>query len=797
MNFPVLVDRQLHPLAILDTASDICWEQKHNELNTAEFSLAREDPRNDLCAALTWVHLWDGKRPLGLYRISGMPTGDDSPGGTMTYSLEHVLALLLDDVIFRGLDLHDMPLDEAIRLILAQQSTPYWTLGECAFDANVTLTVGNETLLSAIQKACALLPEDYTWDYNTGKVPFVLNIRRADQENGCGIHFGRNLVGVRKQMDASQLITRLYLLGGSDASGQQVTVESLTEGGVPYIDADTIDTWGVKAAIYQSGDLVTPEALLARGREVLEARKNPCYTYEATALDLYQLTGYEWDRYEPGKRVLVMDDERGIHFAARIVSVSKRDVRGDPGSITITIANQPRDELGTVTAIAQKAQQVETHTIRNTMEMRGINDRVTTIDGTVSYLTHTAEGLRHAISTNTGTLAVLENTLAGMQSQVQDGAGNLSSLTNTVAGMANKVTTIDGTVSNLSNTAEGLRHDITDNTGKLAVLENTINGMRSDVADGAGNLSSLTNTVAGMANKVTTIDGTVSNLSNTAEGLRHDITDNTGKLAVLENTINGMRSDVADGAGNLSSLTNTVAGMANKVTTIDGTVSNLSNTAEGLRHDITDSTGKLAVLENTINGMRSDVADGAGNLSSLTNTLEGMDAKVTDIDGRTSQFRVQIGKIEGTVYDENGSSRIAGLVGRVDIEAQRNDGQDSTINLKADKTYVDKLIADEIKAMRGDFNNLTSGVTSASSLYTNSLGCQYGRITNLEVGSYAAPWQSLEVVTGVTITPKTSDSYMFYGPDGSELGRIKYVYSVKVAITKTTINYLGSEAESA
>jgi len=724
-------DGNMRLLAVLDNADDIGYSLVHNDLWTGDFSLPTGDSKSRFIQPGALVTISDGERATGLYRVSSVPDAYIGSDQMTTYHVEHVLSTLLDDIIFGTLDVTDQAPADAIRQVLSMQTVQRWVLETCDYTQPVTVTLGNETLLSALQKVCGQLPDEYTWSFDTTRLPWVLHVRHADTGENCGIHYARNLVEIRKTVDASQIVTRLYLLGGSDTSGQQVTVESLTAGGVPYIDADTIPVWGVKSAIYQNGDLVTPEALLARGREVLESRKNPCYSYEATALDLYQLTGYEWDRYEPGKRVLVMDDERGIHFAARIVSVSKRDVRGDPGSITITIANQPRDELGTVTAIAQKAQQVEMHAIRNTMEMRGINDRVTTIDGTVSYLTHTAEGLRHAISTNTGTLSVLENTLNGLKHQVQDEAGNLSTLTNTVEGMSSTVKRVDGTVSTLTNTAEGLKHQIADNAGKLSTLENTIDGLKHQVTDGAGNLSTLTNTVEGMTSTVKRVDGTVSTLTNTAEGLKHQIADNAGKLSTLENAI------------------------------------------DGLKHQVTD---------------------GAGNLSTLTNTIEGMTATVKDVDGRTAQFKVRVDKIEGTVHDENGNSRITQLAGRVDIEAQRNDGQDSTINLKADKTYVDKLIADEIKAMRGDFNNLISGVTTASSLYTNSLGCQYGRITNLEVANHAAPWQSLDVLTDVKISVSTATSPMFYNASGQQISTITYVKSVTISKTTAKMSYLGRSA---
>ena len=341
----MLLDRALHPVAALDSMLDLSYELKHNDLCTAEIRFASSDP----CAAHIQpdaiCHLWDGERDLGKYRVTGSPASEMWEGGTIAYSLEHMLSTLLDDVIFGVLTLTDRPFADAIRDLLDLQSDVRWVLGDCDFDAPITQEVGNETILSAVKKLCGLLQEPYTWHYDTSALPFVLHIRRADGGAGCGIHYGRSMAAITRQMDTASLVTRLYLLGGAIKSGKQADITSLTDGGVPYIDADTIGTWGVRAAIYQNGDITDPAQLLERGRAILEARKNPRYTYQATAIDLYQLTGYAWDRYDPGKLVMVTDDDHGVRFSARIVSVAKKDATGDPGSVTVTIANEQEEKF--------------------------------------------------------------------------------------------------------------------------------------------------------------------------------------------------------------------------------------------------------------------------------------------------------------------------------------------------------------------------------------------------------------------------------------------------------------------
>ena len=88
-------------LGVLENAGENAYVLTHNDLWTASFTLPSGDPKNSLCQAHNLVHLPDGERDTGLYRIVGMPTGEvTAAGGVKTYSLEHVMATLLDDVLF-------------------------------------------------------------------------------------------------------------------------------------------------------------------------------------------------------------------------------------------------------------------------------------------------------------------------------------------------------------------------------------------------------------------------------------------------------------------------------------------------------------------------------------------------------------------------------------------------------------------------------------------------------------------------------------------------------------------------
>lgn len=56
-----------------------------------------------------------------------------------------------------------------------------------------------------------------------------------------------------------------------------------------------------------------------------------------------------------------MDEADGINLRTRIVSVEKSDAQGDPGSVTVTIANKSKDIAGSISELQNRALINETY----------------------------------------------------------------------------------------------------------------------------------------------------------------------------------------------------------------------------------------------------------------------------------------------------------------------------------------------------------------------------------------------------------------------------------------------------
>ena len=346
-------DQKENLLAVLENADAVGYMLKDNDLWTASIALPGRDPKNRFLQPHNFVKISDGPRNLGLFRILGIP--DDpitDPDAFTEYQLEHASATLIDDILFGYHEIGGPGADTAgvISYILEHQTQKRWRLGRCDFHEHFSYKFENATLLGALFSLSQVLTTPFEWVFDTEH--WQVSLIQADSEPSCGMFYARNIQEITRTVDASTLITRLYLLGYGEGVNQ-LTVNAVN-GGLPYIDADTLPTYGVKASCYCDPRIEDARTLLARGRQMLEKLKMPRITYTVSAIDLAMLTGEPFDTFMPGKIVAVHDDADGVNFEARITCVEKTDAYGDPGDIRLTIASSPMDIADSINALADR-----------------------------------------------------------------------------------------------------------------------------------------------------------------------------------------------------------------------------------------------------------------------------------------------------------------------------------------------------------------------------------------------------------------------------------------------------------
>lgn len=361
MAVPQVFDRNMKRLAYLDNAMSVGYTLETNSLWTATFTMPADDPKTEYCTPLNYVEIFDGDERIDLFRIIGEDL-ERSDGATRFYNCEHVLATLLNDVLFQyhqcgGTGVRTA---EVLNYILNRQTTQNWVLGSCDFERFFEYNWENSTLLAALFAVPECFDSDYLWTWDTTGYPWSLSLVAPSDRLKSEIRYAKNMTEIRKSRDDTGLANRIYALGYGEGVNQ-LTISSVNNGR-PYVeDALSIEKYGLCSSILVDTRYEVEENLKAYAEQILRESAEPYYSYEIGAIDLHRLTGDTFSRFWPGEIVRIVDDEDGVNLRARIVSVTKDDAQGDPGAVSVTIANKSKDIAGSISDLQSRALIGETY----------------------------------------------------------------------------------------------------------------------------------------------------------------------------------------------------------------------------------------------------------------------------------------------------------------------------------------------------------------------------------------------------------------------------------------------------
>ncbi len=340
-SIPQVYDRNMKRLAFLQNAMHVKYELKINPLHTAGFSLPAEDPKNEYCKPMNFVEIFDGARRIELFRIIGEDLSRSTTAYTV-YECEFVLATLLNDVLFKYHQIGGLgiPTTRVLRYILDRQRKPYWQLGRCDFSRQFEYKWENQTLLAALLSVPNAFDEPFMWTFDTTATPWRINLVKRDTTVKNEIRYQKNMQEIRRTKDSSTIITRIYPLGYGEGDNQ-LDITSIN-GGLPYIDADTVPEHGLIEAVMIDRRYESTETLLAYAKAMLEQLKNPYISYQVKAADLARFSPGIYEHFNLGDTIRIIDKRDGITVDAPIVQIKKQDVRGKPQDIEIVLANKTR-----------------------------------------------------------------------------------------------------------------------------------------------------------------------------------------------------------------------------------------------------------------------------------------------------------------------------------------------------------------------------------------------------------------------------------------------------------------------
>jgi len=344
---------------ILHNAYNVVERQRLNSVGTLSFTLPDGDTKNGLCEPFGFVS-WDSGQ---LYRI--MPSQTDvNELGEIVYECEHVIATLIDQVMFgQHVSGENGPSTaDAVRWLLERQNQRYdpwgggwvpdpgkhrnWVLGDCEFNHRFEYGWEQETILHALWSVANPFTEPYRWDFDTSVYPFVLHLRRlsADPADALFIRRRKNMMRLVKTSDPSLLCTRIFPLGQGEGVNQ-VNIRDVN-GGVPHLQSppDVVARYGTIERVWIDRRYTDSASLRDAASAMLAAMQEPYEEYEA---DMAILGDARFFTPELGRLVDVDGLKRtwitGIDF-------HHNEERGS----RLFIANKPRDIAGSIADLADR-----------------------------------------------------------------------------------------------------------------------------------------------------------------------------------------------------------------------------------------------------------------------------------------------------------------------------------------------------------------------------------------------------------------------------------------------------------
>lgn len=347
-------------LAYLQNAYNISFTKTTTALWTGSFSLPYSDPKTKYCQAFNLVDIWDidasgEDKYIGLFRISPRTESTLGTDANIEYKLEHVLSTLLDDTMIGYHEFGNAGVYTAnsIGYILSNQSEKRWSLGQCDYAHQYLYGWQDENLLSALFSITQPFEEtDYYWDFETRGYPWILNLRKTNKTPVTDIRYKKNLNGLIRTVDPSNLTTRLYCYGYGD--GDNTLGISEVNNGLPYIQSPNVEQYGVITQTWTDERFTIAESLLANGRALLASLDHPVVTYD---IDIQTI--YAAGDLDIGDTIRVVSED--LDELMIVKDISKDDVTGAPKAGKVVLGQGTIDISSSLADLAERQRISETY----------------------------------------------------------------------------------------------------------------------------------------------------------------------------------------------------------------------------------------------------------------------------------------------------------------------------------------------------------------------------------------------------------------------------------------------------
>ena len=350
-----IFDKSRRRIAIAENAHAISEQKRINAVWYLYFSLPYKDPKNEYCKPFYYVRQNGGE----LYRIMPETLAVDE-AGSVAYQCEHVLATLIDNILFGYHVVGNIGTytPDVIRYVLAHQLVKNWVLDECDFRNQFEYGWEQESLLSALFSVATPLAGPYIWRTNTAVYPWRLSLKRLDTTGRPEMYVRRrhNMTSYQRQKDPQNIVTRLYPLGYGEGVNQ-LGIGSVN-GGVPYLQSPKAitDKYGIIERVWTDRRYEDPASLKAAAEAMLRELQEPAVSY---SVGYQEMTASDFDKAEVGKRLRIVYPEIGETVDTFITEI-KRDYE-DAERSSLVVANKETSIASSLADMADRQRIEQTY----------------------------------------------------------------------------------------------------------------------------------------------------------------------------------------------------------------------------------------------------------------------------------------------------------------------------------------------------------------------------------------------------------------------------------------------------
>lgn len=349
--------------AVLQNAYQITETKELNKIYSLTFSLPATDEKAQYLQPYHYVRYGEGSE---LYRIIGI-SKTESDTGTLNVSCEHVIATLVDDVMF-GNEKYgggSITTPEVIRHLLMNQHTKNWTLSQCDFSRKFEYLWEQENILNALYSIPKEFSKSYQWVFDTVSYPWKVSLKLIDESihPEYYIRAESNLLSSQSGQDYTSICTRIYPLGYGEGVNQLTIKEAKVNRNTGEVDEDNgvkygniyiqapdaiISKYGLKEKVLVDRRYENANSLYQYAKTMLDALSVPTMSRSFSVVDLYPLTGAEIDNAQPGQIC-----ELTIDGTKACITKTVR-VLDDPGNLQITLSTKATDIAANVADLADR-----------------------------------------------------------------------------------------------------------------------------------------------------------------------------------------------------------------------------------------------------------------------------------------------------------------------------------------------------------------------------------------------------------------------------------------------------------